>query len=132
MVCQMKCCMARRSGKISTFMDTIFNFCATSLFFGWQNFFNQFNIYLYAIETHFCKRGFLFCATLNTFNQRESSFGCHIIFFVATTYFFVAHIILLRNVNFYLKYFFVDTTVLCATQDFFVLPNVSIKNIVNN
>ena len=53
-----------------------------------------------------------------------------IIFFVATAYFFVAHIILVRNVNFYVKYFpFVDTSFL-TTQHIFVLP-VSIKNIVN-
>ena len=77
--------------------------------------------------TIFCKHGFLFCATLNIFNQHESSFGCHIIFFVATSYFFVTHTILLRNVNFYVKYFLV----FCATQDFFVLLNVSVKNIVN-
>ena len=52
-------------------------------------------------------------------------------FVVATTYFFVTHMILLRSVNFYVKYFFDDTIVFCATQDFFVLPIVSIKNIVN-
>ena len=51
---------------------------------------------------------------------------------VAITYFPVTHIILLRNVNFYVKYFFLfDTTVFRATQDFSVLPNVSINNIVN-
>ena len=27
--------------------------------------------------------------------------------------------------------YFVDTTVFCATQDFFMLPNVSMKNIMN-
>ena len=93
--------------------------------------------YIYMQQNLFCKDVFLFCATLTVsmsllFSQHESSFGCHITFFVATTYFFVTRVILLRNVNFYVKhFFFVDTTVFCATQDFFVLPNVSIKNIVN-
>ena len=61
-------------------------------------------------------------------------FGCHIIFLVAITYFFVTHIIFLGNVNFYVNFFFfffVGTTVFCAAQDFLVLPKVSIKNIVN-
>ena len=83
-----------------------------SIFRVTQNFFNQFNIYFYATGATFCKHVFLFCAILNNI-------------------FFVTHIILLRNVNFYVKYFLFDTTVFCATQDFFVVPNVSKKNIVN-
>ena len=55
--------------------------------------------------TILCKYVFLFCATLNIFNQYESSLGCHIFFF-ATTYFFVTRMILVRNVDFYVKYFF--------------------------
>ena len=57
-------------------------------------------------RNHFYKHVFLFCATINTFSQHESSFGCNIIYFV-------------------------DTTVFCATQDFFMLRNVSMKNIMN-
>ena len=82
-------------------------------------------------EPLFCKRVFAFCATRNMFSQHEPSFGCHIIFFVATTYFFVAHIILLANVNFYVKYFFCWHTSFLWNTRFFVLPNVSIKNMVD-
>ena len=102
-----------------------------SIFRATQNFFNQFNIYLYATGTIFCKHVFVFCATLNIFRQHEFSFGCHIIFFVVTTYIFVTHIILLHNVNFTQKFhifFLFDTIVFSATQDFFVLPNVTIGN----
>ena len=92
--------------KLVTIMDSSLIFVRhQSIFRATQNFFNQFNIYLYATGTIFCKHVFLFCATLNIFSQHESSFGCHIIFFVATTYFFVTHIVLFRNVNFYVKYF---------------------------
>ena len=56
--------------------------------------------------TILCKYVFLFCATLNMFNQYESSVGCHIFFFFATTNFFVTRMILVRNVDFYEKYFF--------------------------
>ena len=52
-------------------------------------------------------------------------------FFVATTYFFVTHIILERNANLHVEYFFVGTTIFCATHLSFMLPNVSIKNIMN-
>ena len=79
----------------------------------------------------FCKYVFSFCATLNVFSQRESSFGCHIYFFVATTYFFVTHIILVRNVNFYVKYFFCWHNIFLCNTTFFVPSNVSIKNMVN-
>ena len=90
-----------------------------SIFLATQNFFNQFSIYLYATGTIFCKHIFLFCATLNIFSQPESSFGCHIIFFVATRYFFVTHLILLPNSNFYVKYFFNwHNTILCNTRFF--------------
>ena len=61
-----------------------------SIFCTTRNIFNQFNMDLYATGTIFWKHVILFCATLNIFRQHESSFGCHIIFFVATTYFFVA------------------------------------------
>ena len=88
------------------------------------------NIYLYTTGTIFCKYVFLFCATLNIFSQHESSFGCHIISLLPQ-HFFVTHIILVRNANFYSKYFFVDKAVFCGTQHFFVLPNMSLKNIVN-
>ena len=98
-----------------------------------QNFFNQFSVYLYATGTIFCKHVFLFFATLNIFSQHESSFEYHITFFVDTTYIFVTRIILLCNVNFYARHFFLLTRqFFCATQGFFVLPNVSIKNVVNN
>ena len=50
-------------------------------------------------EPFFCKHVFLVCATLNIFSQHESSVGSHIIFFVATTYFFVTLITLFRNIN---------------------------------
>ena len=80
--------------KLITFMHT--NFRAT------QNFFNQHNMYLYTTGTIFCQHVFIFCATLNIFSivNMGLSFGCHIIFFLATTYFFVTHIILVRDVTF--------------------------------
>ena len=90
-----------------------------SIFCTTRNIFNQFNMDLYATGTIFWKHVILFCATLNIFRQHESSFGCHIIFFVATTYFFVAHIILLRNVNFHVKHFFCwHNSCLCNTRFF--------------
>ena len=67
--------------KLVTIMDSSLIFVRhQSIFRATQNFFNQFNIYLYATGTIFCKHVFLFCATLNIFSQHESSFGCHIIF----------------------------------------------------
>ena len=88
-------------------MDTVCNFVRhQSIFRAKQNFFNQFNMYLYATGTIFCKQVFLFCAALNIFGQHEPSFRCHIILFFATTYFFVTHIVLLRNINFYVKQLF--------------------------
>ena len=74
-------------------------------------------MYLYTTGTIFFKYVFLFCATL-TYRVKMSLFlGATFFFFVATTYFFVTYIILVRNVNFYVKYFFfVDTRVFCATQ----------------
>ena len=87
-----------------TFMDTIFNFCTTSIFFFlWGKTFLINSTHIYIQQELFI--AFVFCATLNIFSQYESSFGCHIIFFVATTYFcdlqnFVC------NVNFYVKYIF--------------------------
>ena len=118
--------------KLGTFIDTIFNFFTTSKYLLCDTKpFYQYNIYLYTAGTIFCKYVFLFCATLNIFNQHESSFGCHIIFFVTTTYFFVTHIILVRMLTSMWNIFFVDTTAFCATQHLFVLPNVSLKNTVN-
>ena len=106
--------------KLGTFMATIFNFCTTSKYFSRDTkLFNQFNIYLNATGTIFCKYVSLFCAT---FSVNMNLLLSVIIFFVATAYFFVAHIILVRNVNFYVKCFsFVDTSFL-ATQHIFVLP----------
>ena len=84
------------------------------LFRATQNFVH--NIYLYTTGTIFCKYVFLFCATLNIFSQHESSFGCHIIFLLPQ-HFFVTHIILVRNANFYSKYFLL-------TKQFFVEHNI--------
>ena len=84
------------------------------LFRATQNFVH--NIYLYTTGTIFCKYVFLFCATLNIFSQHESSFGCHIIFLLPQ-HFFVTHIILVRNANFYSKYFLL-------TKQFFVEQNI--------
>ena len=58
-----------------------------------QNFFNQYNIYLYTTRTIFCQHAFLFCAALNTFSL---SFGFHIIFLLPQHY-LVNQISLERN-----------------------------------
>ena len=69
-------------------------------------------------EPLFCKRVFAFCATRNMFSQHEPSFGCHIIFFVATTYFLWLISFCWPTLTSTWNIFFVDTTVSCGTQDF--------------
>ena len=60
--------------KLITFMHINFNFCTTSKYFLCdENFFNQYNIYLYNMN-FFCQHVFLFCATLNIFSKHESLF----------------------------------------------------------
>ena len=67
-----------------------------------------------------------------SFSVQHETYLVNMSLLLGVTYFFCCHnITLLPNVNFYVKYFFLFDTVFCATQDFFVLPNVSIKNIVN-
>ena len=111
--------------KLVTFMDTIFNFCKTS---NYQTsvqhktfLMNSTYIYMQK-EPFFLKHVFLFCVTLNIFSQHGS--------FIHNIFFCVSHnccatLTSMSNI------FFVDTTFFCATQYFFVLPNESIKNIVN-
>ena len=60
------------------------------------------------------------------------SFGWHIIFFVASKYFFVTHIVLLRNATSICEIFVLSQHVQ-HVQHVFVqhVQNVSIKNIMN-
>ena len=54
--------------KLVTFRPPSLIFVTQRIFRATQNFFNQFNIYLYATGTIFCKHVFLFCATLEIFS----------------------------------------------------------------
>ena len=47
----------------------------------------------------FCQHVFLFCATLKIFSQYESLFLVSHNAIVATTYFFVTHLILVVNIT---------------------------------
>ena len=64
----------------------------------------------------FYQHVFSFCATRNMFSQHESLFLASHIFFVATTYSFVTHIIFVGNVTSMSNIFFVGTTFFCATH----------------
>ena len=55
--------------KLVTFRPPSLIFVTQRIFRATQNFFNQFNIYLYATGTIFCKHVFLFCATLDIFSR---------------------------------------------------------------
>ena len=67
-----------------------------SIFRVTQNFFNQYNIYLYTIGTTFCQHVFLFCP--NIFSRNESIFWVSRHFFLPQNIFFVTHIVLVRNI----------------------------------
>ena len=104
--------------KVITFITpTLIFVWHQSIFRATQNFFNQYNIYLYTARIIFCQHVFLFCATLDIFSL---SFGCHVTLFVATTYIFVTHNFGEQH-DFYVKYFFFcwHKTVFCATRNIF-------------
>ena len=58
----------------------------------------------------FCQHVFLFCATLKIFSQYESLFLVSHNAIVATTYFFCDSLNFGGQHNFYVNFFFADTT----------------------
>ena len=94
-------------------MNPNLNFCMTSKYFFWDtNLYNTYNIYH---RNNFCQHVFLFCAALDIqsneshFQMSQFVFCCHNLFFCDSHNFGAQR-------NFYMKYFFVDTTKLFVQQ----------------